>query len=417
MDEHLDPPQGGHEPDERDIAPLRPRLVVSEERTPLPQVDRALPILNLFPSIVGRGPRGRLRVGLLKTLAGSGTGRWTIRQIQAAVYWLDGHSVTELVEDLYRGDVLAYDRARRIYTMPSATRVAVAIIDALTFPGSSPERLVQWLSAAIELSAQGDPRAAINSFAQAVAILRTDVAELHRLMEDGEIESLLEAAEKFDFDADDMDVLLDRHETLRLEQGGDPQFRELEEEAFRLAAQLHKARADVVMMLTGRADEVMLGGARVDRAEIRDYVAQANQDELAGILDGLALPPAFLPFLPAGEAFEQLVAKSLLERPRPLPIPEPRPIEQLPLSVSPDETELIAGELLALDRERTLRELAVRANWAESAGRHVALLDAYVRDKDQGQLPELHFDGELDWPVGGPVTRVSRVRIKPKERV
>jgi hypothetical protein len=37
----------------------QPQLVVAEERTPLPEVDRAMPILTLFPAVLGYGERGR----------------------------------------------------------------------------------------------------------------------------------------------------------------------------------------------------------------------------------------------------------------------------------------------------------------------------------------------------------------------
>lgn len=391
-----------------------PELRVPEERTPLAQVDRALPVLRLFSAIVGRGERGRYRVAVLKTLAGAGAGRWKIRQLQEAIWWLEPSSVSDLVAELNDSGVLAYNQHLRVYALPPETRVAVAIIDALTFPEATPQRLVQWLSAAIELASQSDPDAAVNSFAQAVAILRADVAELRQLMEDGAIESLLEAAEKFDFDADDMDTLLQRHEALRLERGNDPAFRALEADAFALAAQLHQTHADVVSMLTGRANELMLGGARVDRGEIRDFVKEAAPSQLAAILHGLAQPPPFLPWLPVAAAFDQLLVKASLERPAPPELPQPEPLVEQPLTVAADATERMVAELLGLDTETTLQALTVRGDWEESVARHTALLDAYVRDEGSQGLPELAFAGIVDAPSAGPVARLSRASVRPR---
>ncbi len=415
MDEdQLKPPAGAADLVDVSVPRREPELLVSEERSPLPQVDRALPILRLFSAIVGRGERGRYRVALLKTLAGAGAGRWKIRELQGAIWWLEPTSVAELVAELTDSGVLAYNQNLRVYSLPAETRVAVAIIDALTFRETTPQRLVQWLSAAIELASQSDPDAAVNSFAQAVAILRADIAELRQLMEDGAIESLLEAAEKFDFDADDMDRLLERHEALRLERGSEPVFRALEADAFALAAQLHQTHADVVNILTARANELMLGGARVDRGEIRDFVKQAEPSQLAAILRGLAQPPPFLPWLPVAAAFDQLLVKASLERPEPPLLPEPEPIAEEPLTVAADATERMIAELAGLKTETTLQALTVRAAWEESVARHTALLDAYVRDERVEALPVLTFAGVIDQPRRGPVARLSRATVRPR---
>lgn len=413
--EQIKPPQEQAELADVSLPRREPELIVSEERTPLPQVDRALPILRLFPAIVGRGERGRYRIGLLKTLAGAGAGRWKIRQLQEAIWWMEPTSVSELVAEMTDSGVLAFNPNVRVYTMPAETRVAVAIIDALTFPDATPQRLVQWLSAAIELAAQSDPDAAVNSFAQAVAILRADIADLRQLMEDGAIESLLEAAERLDLDADDMDTLLDRHEALRLERGNDASFRALEADAFALSAQLHQTHADVVNILNARASELMLGGARIDRGEIRDFVKEAAPSQLAAVLRGLAQPPPFLPWLPVAAAFDQLLVKASLERPEPPLLPEPQPIIEEPLTVGADATVRMIADLLGLKSETTLQALTVRADWEESVSRHTAMLDAYVRDERAQALPALVFAGVVDEPPEGPVARLSRATLMPRD--
>ena len=71
-------------------------------------VEQALPVLELFPGIVGR--RHRLyKVALLRELQGLGSGRWKIRQIQEATRWLEGPFVAELVRDLRDAGVLGQD--------------------------------------------------------------------------------------------------------------------------------------------------------------------------------------------------------------------------------------------------------------------------------------------------------------------
>jgi len=59
---------------EEEEEPAEPRLLVPIERTPLPEVDRAMPVLSLFPAVVGRR-YGRYKVGVLKTLQMDGAGR------------------------------------------------------------------------------------------------------------------------------------------------------------------------------------------------------------------------------------------------------------------------------------------------------------------------------------------------------
>src|SRR5579884_1235712 len=55
------------------VEEVEPRLLVPRELTPLPLVEQALPVLELFPGIVGR--RHRLyKVALLRELQGLASG-------------------------------------------------------------------------------------------------------------------------------------------------------------------------------------------------------------------------------------------------------------------------------------------------------------------------------------------------------
>lgn len=77
-----------------------PDLRVSEDLTPLPYVDRALPILGLFAGLVGRGTLIRYRVALLRELAAQPRARMKIWETQESVDWLEPASVTRLMQDL-----------------------------------------------------------------------------------------------------------------------------------------------------------------------------------------------------------------------------------------------------------------------------------------------------------------------------
>ena len=129
MSDEANPTADGHEP----------VLRVPEERTVLPDVDRAMPVLETISDAVSR-KRGRFNVAVLKSLQESGTGRWKIKEIQDALDWLEPQSATDLVSGL-RGDaVLRYDKLANRYSMPPEVRAASAVMDALTascFVGAS----------------------------------------------------------------------------------------------------------------------------------------------------------------------------------------------------------------------------------------------------------------------------------------
>jgi hypothetical protein len=80
--------------DADDSAGTEPVLRVPEAQTPLPEVDKALPLLGMFADVVGRR-RARYKVALLKMLQADGAGRWKIRRLQEVVHWLEPSSVTE----------------------------------------------------------------------------------------------------------------------------------------------------------------------------------------------------------------------------------------------------------------------------------------------------------------------------------
>lgn len=400
------------EPDEPVDAGYEPRLLVAEERTPLPEVDRAMPLLSLFPAVAG-GRRARYKVALLKALQGDGSGRWRIRQMQEAVAWLDPPAVSLLARELRDDGVLAFDARRAVYRLTPEARVLCAVVDALTLPQIDPRRLIKYLSVAISLSRiSGREEAAIASFASAVATLRADLEDLERLIDDNSEGSLLEAAEQVGEHVEDMRELLLEHETFRLKHSGDARFMRLEQQALALVAELGGLAADVVAWLTGKADELMRGGARIDRGDIREFVAEAKPARLATLLADLVGAPPFVPWLSAAAAFRLLGEKVGQERPTPPPLPQPERLAREEPLREPDVTELLEVELVALAMKATAGEIVVGRDWPTSVARHNALVDAYTRRRVA--LPELEFSLDVDEPRRGGVARISRTTLHPE---
>jgi hypothetical protein len=395
---------------DNDDGPAEVRLLVPINRTPLPEVDRAMPFLSLFPAVVGRR-RGRYKVALLKTLQTEGTGRWKTRQIQDAVFWLEPSVVAELVRELRDAGVLSYDAIRMTYRMTPTGRVICALLAALTTPKVEPRRLIKYLSLAMSLAlVGGSASAAKASFASAVAVLRSDLDELRRLIDDSSKSALREAAELVEAHVQDMRELLDEHERFRRESSDDPEFLRLEHDAMTLTAELADAVADVLLWLTGKANEVMRGGAPIDRSDVRDFVAEQVPSQLARLLSDFVRRPPFTPSISANAAFNLLVEKSGLNRPVPPPLPVPA---TLPRRLPPprrDPTRELINELRDLDHATSAAEFIVQRDWQTSVARHNAFIDAYNRR--DGALPALEFSTDVEEPRRAGVARISKTTIR-----
>lgn len=265
------------------------------ELTPLPLVAKALPVLELFPGIVGR--RHRLyKVALLQELQGLGSGRWKIRQIQEATRWLERPFVAELVRDLRDAGILERDE-RGYYRLTPEARLVTAIIGALTVPDVGPRWLIRRLNAVIELAlaGEGGADAAKDAFRSAVSTLRLDRDDLLELHRDGSEAALLEAARLAQEHAADMEDLLERHHDFVRQNVGDSTFFALEQEALDLIARITRLTGETVELLSGRAEEV-LGSAGLDRDDIREFVRETEPHALAALLAGAMPLPPFVPF-------------------------------------------------------------------------------------------------------------------------
>ena len=387
-----------------------PHLLVPRELTPLPLVEQALPVLELFPGIVGR--RHRLyKVALLRELQGLGSGRWKIRQIQEATRWLEGPFVAELVRDLRDAGVLGQDD-RGYYRLTPESRLITAIIGALTVPDVGPRWLIRRLNAVIDLALAGEDGtdAAKDAFRSAVSALRLDRDDLLELHRDGSETALLEAARRAEEHAADMDELLKRHQDFVHEHATDPTFFALEQEALDLIARIARLTTETVALLSGRAEE-LLRSTGFDRDDIRDFVRETKPPALAALLAGGAPFPPFVPFLHSELGFELFLEKLGQERPQPPPMPAPRKLTRRAPPPRLDPIAQLESDLVSLTETTSVAGVVVRERWEQAVGRENALVCAY--DRRRRTLPQREFTGEVEDVRRGGVRRISRTLLHP----
>jgi hypothetical protein len=394
--------------------PLRePGLRVPEDRTPLPRVDRALPVLELIAAAVNR-KRGRFNVAALASLQENGAGRWKIREIQDALDWLEPADATEVVASLRGGGILEYDSLANRYSIPPDARVAAAVMGALT-AGVDRRRMIRIINKAMSLalaSGAGDD-IVVSQFRSAVAVLRSDLEELRALLDDYSDRALREAADVINFHVEDMRGLLDEHEELLLRHRGEPEFLGTEREALGLVADLGSLCATVVGSVSERAEERMRSRSLVDRADLRDFLMEIAHEELASFADGDCGVPPRLPWLPAQELVAALEDATAHEATAPPPLPQPTSLERLEPVAEATDTELMIERLENLEEPVSLRDLVVGDSWADAVRQNTSLLDAHSRLSDE-QRPQMKDAKEWEAVEEGGVWRISTTRIGPQ---
>jgi hypothetical protein len=388
-----------------------PRLTVPEAHTALPAIDRALPTFELFARVVGRH-WARYKIALLKELQGHGSGRWRINEIKDAAWWLEPASVTELVGELRDAGALIFEPVRGYYRLSGEARVVVAVLEALTVPEVEPRRMIKFLAAAINLGLAGGAGSdvVVGGFRAAVSVLREDLEELIRLADDGSYTALLEAADIVREHVDDMEKLLGEHERFRIAHSNDPDFMAIEYEALDLCAKLGERAATVIAALTDKADELMRGGARLDRGDIREFVEQCEGANLGGIVEGLAAAPPYVPFIAVTAAFEALLEKTGHVANTAPPLPEPVPLVRVEPSPAPDPIAEMAAELQALVRSTSLEELVVVDSWTSSTCRYGTLMETVARRGRR--LPPITLSEQVGAPKRGGVWRLSESTVE-----
>lgn len=387
-----------------------PALRVPESLTPLPAVDAAMPLLEHFATVVGR-KRARFKIAVLKTLQGDGAGRWKIRRLQEIVHWMEPSSVTDMIAELKIVEVLSYEQVTGFYRLTPSARIVTALLDAMTIPEVHPRSLVRFLNKAMALAQAGGAGedVVLRQFQSAIAVLRGDWEDLTRLLDDHSDSALLEAAELVRIHVDDMRELLDEHQTFFAAHRDRSDFLDADQEALDLVARLGTMSAEVIEAVSGRANERMKAGLRVDRADIREFLASRRADELAALVADLAAPAPFVVAIVPAVAFAALSEASERIASRPPAMPPPVSPDRRPPQMALDPAEAMREELSALTRPTSVVELAVRDTWRESIARHSALLDAYSR---WGELPLLRHEPDCEELTESEVWRVSRTTIE-----
>jgi hypothetical protein len=389
-----------------------PVLRIPESRTPLPHVDRAMPVLETIAAAVSR-KRGRFNVAVLKSLQESGSGRWKIREMQDALDWLEPQSATDLISGLRTSEILRYDAFANRYSMPPEVRAASAVMAALT-AGIDPRRMIRFISKAITLAqaAGASDDVGLTLFGSAVSQLRADLEELRGLLEDYSDSALREAAETIQFHVEDMRGLLDEHEALLFRNRSDLELLRTEKEALGLVADLGGLCARVVGSISGRADERMQSRSLIDRADLRDFLAGANRDDLSALLDGNCVLSPRVPWLPADELLLALEEASSHHTTPPPPLPEPTQLEREAPTLRPSPTDRMLDELAALTQPMPLRGFVVRDAWPAAVERNTALIDAHSR-LDPETRPHMEDAGDCEAVEEGGVWRISSTTIGP----
>ncbi|HTT94544.1 MAG TPA: hypothetical protein VMF55_07710 [Solirubrobacterales bacterium] len=281
----------------------------------------------------------------------------------------------------------------------------------MTIPEVHPRSLIKFLNKAMALAQAGGAGddVVLRQFQSAIAVLQGDWDDLTRLLDDHSDNALLEAAELVRIHVDDMRELLDEHQTFFAAHRDRVDFLDADQEALDLVARLGTLSAEVIQAISGRADERMKAGLRVDRTDIRDFLASREVDDLATLVADLAAPSPFIVAISPMVAFDSLSEASGRVASTPPTMPPPIVLTRQPPEAILDPAEVMRDELRELDEPTTIVELTVREAWEESIARHSALLDVYSR---WTELPDLSHEPGWEELEQSEVWRVSKTTIE-----
>jgi len=354
----------------------------SDRPSPPPPAGRAVPSLGPFAELLGQ-PYQRLKVAVLRQLAGLPEPSWSLAEAGQALTWLEPATANRLLSELRSdGLVVEVDRYGQpdrppAWRLSDEGHLVATVCAVLAAPAIAPERAVRVLAAAMALAraAGVDERSTFAPFVAATAVLERDLAELHRLIDQGDDDALTAAAEVAAAHLADLGEMA--RQVAR--PGGHEAEREL---AAAVAARLH-ALVDEV-----RGDPARDPGERPDptpvptpASELRELVAATDPAALAGLVAGrLQLPPAVAP---VGAAAALAALDAHLGRPEPVvvPLPEPTLLPVESPEVVPDFVLLAADVItwLAGLGETDLARWVVGGTWAEATARMAAVVEAWSR--------------------------------------
>jgi hypothetical protein len=372
----------------------------SDRASPQPPAGRVVPSLGPFAELLGQ-PYQRLKIAVLRQLAGLPEPSWSLAEAGQALTWLEPATANRLLSEL-RSDGLVVETDRYgqpgrppAWRLSDAGHLVATVCAVLAAPAIPPDRAVKVLAAAMALAraAGVDERAAFAPFVAATAVLERDLAELHRLIDQGDDDRLAATAEVAAVHLAD---LAEMAREVARPGGHAPEREHAAAVAGRLRALLDELAAPVDALqpqppVTGAPDrEGSRPGARGRgdvhsprpdlAADLRDLVA-ADPAALAGLVAGrLRLPPA-VPPVHAGDALAAL--DQHLGQPEPVTVPLPEPT-LLPIEspeVVPDFVLLAADVItwLAGLGESDLARWVVGGTWAEASARMAAVVEAWSR--------------------------------------
>jgi hypothetical protein len=370
----------------------------SDRASPPPPAGRAVPSLGPFAELLGQ-PYQRLKVAVLRQLAGLPEPSWSLADAGQALTWLEPATANRLLSELRTdGLVVEVDRYGQpggppAWRLSDEGHLVATVCAVLAAPAIAPDRAVKVLAAAMALAraAGVDERAAFAPFVAATAVLERDLAALHRLIDQGADDALPAAAGIAGVHLADL--------TEMARQVARPGGREPERE--HAAAVAGRLRALLDELAAGPAPEpdgpgpIPAPAPGPTAGELRALVAATDPATLAGLIaDRLQLPPAVAP-VRAGDALAAL--DEHLGRPEPVTVPPPEPA-LLPIEspeVVPDFVLLAADVMtwLAGLGETDLARWVVGGTWAEASARMAAVVEAWSR---WGPAGDASLAAELD---------------------
>ena len=357
----------------------------SDRASPQPPAGRAVPSLGPFAELLGQ-PYQRLKVAVLRQLAGLPEPSWSLEEAGQALTWLEPVTANRLLSELRTdGLVVEVDRYGQpggppAWRLSDEGHLVATVCAVLAAPAIAPERAVKVLAAAMGLAraAGVDEGAAFAPFVAATAVLERDLAALHRLIDRGDDQALAAAAERRRRAPGRPD-----RDGRTGGQAGRPRGR--------AGAGRRRRRPSA---RPGRRGAGGQGGPGAGPApgpglapgpdlagELRELVAATDPAALAGLVAGrLRLPPAVGPAR-AGAALAAL--DEHLGRPEPVvvPLPEPTLLPVESPEVVPDFVLLAADVMtwLAGLGETDLARWVVGGTWAEATARMAAVVEAWSR--------------------------------------
>ena len=375
----------------------------SDRASPPPPAGRAVPSLGPFAELLGQ-PYQRLKVAVLRQLAGLPASSWSLADAGQALTWLEPATANRLLSELRTdGLVVEVDRYGQpggppAWRLSDEGHLVATVCAVLAAPATTPERAVKVLAAAMALAraAGVDERAAFAPFVAATAVLERDLATLHQLIDQGADDALVAAAGVAGAHLAD---LAEMARQVARPGGHEPEREHAAAVAGRLRSLLDELAADPVGALQpqppvagapdreGSRPGAGEGGAvhsprpDVGPAMLRELVAATDPATLAGLVAGrLHLPPAVTP-VRAGDVLAAL--DEHLGRPEPVTVPPPEPA-LLPIEspeVVPDFVLLAADVMtwLAGLGETDLARWVVGGSWAEASARMAAVVEAWSR--------------------------------------